>query len=63
MYESSFGLLLCELKVICNCVKYELGQVKQNVVSVHDVSRSGSKRSGCPRPVFSSAYPSYLWFY
>ncbi|XVF19524.1 hypothetical protein REPUB_Repub11eG0118200 [Reevesia pubescens] len=25
--------------------------VKQNVLSVHDVNRSGSKRSGCPRPV------------
>ncbi|XWS52728.1 hypothetical protein CRYUN_Cryun11dG0095300 [Craigia yunnanensis] len=25
--------------------------VKQNVLSVHDVHRSGSKRSGCPRPV------------
>ncbi|XP_021279293.1 uncharacterized protein LOC110412953 isoform X2 [Herrania umbratica] len=29
--------------------------VKQNVLSVHDVNRSGSKRSGCPRPVISSA--------
>ncbi|XVF04992.1 hypothetical protein REPUB_Repub05bG0131500 [Reevesia pubescens] len=25
--------------------------VKQNVLSIHDVNRSGSKRSGCPRPV------------
>ncbi|KAK8995226.1 hypothetical protein V6N11_069669 [Hibiscus sabdariffa] len=32
--------------------------VKQNVLSIHDVNRSGSKRSGCPRPVMSSAYPS-----
>ncbi|GMI94680.1 hypothetical protein like AT5G60150 [Hibiscus trionum] len=32
--------------------------VKQNVLSIHDVNRSGSKRSGCPRPVTSSAYPS-----
>ncbi|KAH1130515.1 hypothetical protein J1N35_001893 [Gossypium stocksii] len=29
--------------------------VKQNVLSDHDVNRSGSKRSGCPRPVMSSA--------
>ncbi|XP_022752469.1 uncharacterized protein LOC111301222 isoform X2 [Durio zibethinus] len=29
--------------------------VKQNVLPVHDVNRSGSKRSGCPRPVMSSA--------
>ncbi|KAA3458972.1 hypothetical protein EPI10_013510 [Gossypium australe] len=32
--------------------------VKQNVLSDHDVNRSGSKRGGCPRPVMSSAYPS-----
>ncbi|GMI89053.1 hypothetical protein HRI_002574600 [Hibiscus trionum] len=25
--------------------------LKQNVLSVHDVNRSGSKRGGCPRPV------------
>lgn len=35
-------------------------QVKPDV---HDVNRSGSKRSGCPRPASSSAYPFYLWFY
>ncbi|KAB2021284.1 hypothetical protein ES319_D07G128600v1 [Gossypium barbadense] len=29
--------------------------VKQNVLSDHAVNRSGSKRSGCPRPVMSSA--------
>ncbi|KAK6235356.1 hypothetical protein SCA6_010693 [Theobroma cacao] len=36
--------------------------VKQNVLSVHDVNRSGSKRSGCPRPwhIFVKAYFVYL---
>lgn len=43
-------------------------QVGRKALSVHDVNRSGSKRSGCPRPVASSSYPFGLiyleaWFY
>lgn len=35
-------------------------QAKRKVLSTHDVNRSGSKRSGCPRPVASSSYPLQL---
>ena len=32
-------------------------QARRKVLSAHDVNISGSKRSGCPRPVASPSYP------
>ncbi|XP_059429216.1 uncharacterized protein LOC132163031 [Corylus avellana] len=32
-------------------------EAKAKVLSAHEINRSGSKRSGCPRPVVSSSYP------
>ncbi|XVE79098.1 hypothetical protein DITRI_Ditri14bG0030300 [Diplodiscus trichospermus] len=54
-----------EKKIGSNLLQKRFGSgprsaVKQNVLSVHDVNRSGSKRSGCPRPVMSTAYPFWL---
>ncbi|KAL1161437.1 hypothetical protein V6Z11_A07G133900 [Gossypium hirsutum] len=49
--QKSSGSASRFMVAIFDYVKYEFGQVKQNVLSDHDVNRSGSKRSGCPRPV------------
>lgn len=57
------GKVFCKLKILAfksceiNFLSVSNFQVRRMVLSARDTNRSGSKRSGCPRPVASSSYP------